>query len=85
VNDTSFPGIAELFNRPAWMTRGLCRWEDRTLFYPPAHGNQHTRTEAAKAICARCPVRRECLDHATATNEPYGIWGGQTPNERGAT
>lgn len=31
----------------------------------------------ARAVCARCPVRPECLAGATARAEPHGIWGGQ--------
>lgn len=36
----------------------------------------------AKRICAACPVREECLAHALACNERYGIWGGTTPFDR---
>jgi WhiB family redox-sensing transcriptional regulator len=36
----------------------------------------------AKAICAGCPVRRQCLDFATANDLGYGIWGGTTPEDR---
>lgn len=31
----------------------------------------------AKAICARCPVREECLEGALERREPAGVWGGQ--------
>ena len=31
----------------------------------------------AKAICAKCPVTAECLDHALRLQEPWGVWGGQ--------
>jgi WhiB family redox-sensing transcriptional regulator len=27
-------------------------------------------------------VVRECLDHALEVREPYGVWGGTTPEER---
>ncbi|MGH3321327.1 MAG: WhiB family transcriptional regulator [Streptosporangiaceae bacterium] len=37
---------------------------------------------AAKAICSRCPVRRECLVWALETGEPHGVWGGLTEQER---
>lgn len=33
--------------------------------------------EAAKAVCARCPLARECLEGALAREEPWGVWGGQ--------
>lgn len=38
--------------------------------------------EEARAICATCPVRDECLDWATTIGEPAGMWGGLTPDER---
>jgi WhiB family redox-sensing transcriptional regulator len=31
----------------------------------------------AKAICAKCPLRTECLDAALERLEPWGVWGGQ--------
>jgi WhiB family transcriptional regulator, redox-sensing transcriptional regulator len=33
--------------------------------------------EVAKSVCARCPLRDECLSGALARREPYGVWGGQ--------
>jgi WhiB family redox-sensing transcriptional regulator len=38
--------------------------------------------EAAKAICATCPVQPECLRYAIETRQEYGIWGGTTEDER---
>lgn len=32
--------------------------------------------ERAKALCAGCPIRRECLAAALARAEPCGVWGG---------
>src|SRR4029079_13440592 len=31
----------------------------------------------AKAICARCTLRAECLDGALERAEPWGVWGGE--------
>lgn len=31
----------------------------------------------AKAICAKCEVRAECLAGAIARHEPWGVWGGE--------
>lgn len=39
-------------------------------------------TRKAKARCALCPVRGECLEQALADNEPWGTWGGLTVTER---
>jgi WhiB family transcriptional regulator, redox-sensing transcriptional regulator len=36
----------------------------------------------AKAIYARCLVRRQCLDFAIRTRRLHGIWGGMTEVER---
>lgn len=38
--------------------------------------------DAAKAICAGCPVRFPYLAWAVATAQPCGIFGGQTEDER---
>lgn len=33
--------------------------------------------EQAKALCAGCPIRRECLESALEREEPWGVWGGE--------
>ena len=33
--------------------------------------------EQAKALCADCPIRRECLAAALEREEPWGVWGGE--------
>ena len=33
--------------------------------------------ERAKALCADCPIRRECLEAALDRGEPWGGWGGE--------
>ena len=33
--------------------------------------------ERAKALCAACPVRRQCLVAALERAEPWGVWGGE--------
>jgi len=67
-----------------------CRGEDTSLFYPVEglpFAAQEARYQRARAICARCPLARECLEHAMAeerTGGRYGIRGGLTPEERRA-
>jgi hypothetical protein len=29
-----------------------------------------------------CPVIDRCRDHALATNEPHGVWGGMSETDR---
>jgi WhiB family transcriptional regulator, redox-sensing transcriptional regulator len=41
------------------------------------------QAEKAKAVCADCPVRRDCLEWAIETDQPHGVWGGLDEVERG--
>jgi WhiB family redox-sensing transcriptional regulator len=36
----------------------------------------------AKAVCAVCPVRPECLEYAMQWNHLSGVWGGLSERER---
>jgi WhiB family redox-sensing transcriptional regulator len=68
-----------------WQYEGACRETDPSTFFSPdaERGPRRRRREAAaKALCAVCPVRQACLNHALAVREPYGVWGGLNINER---
>jgi WhiB family redox-sensing transcriptional regulator len=69
-----------------WQWRAACRGEDANLFFPPNHvedrDERQGRERQAKAICAACPVRMECLEYAVRIREPHGIWGGLNELER---
>ncbi len=69
-----------------WQWRAACRGQDTGLFFAPNHPEEkehkHVREARAKAICAGCPVRIECLEYAIRTQEPHGIWGGLNEVER---
>lgn len=65
-----------------WHWRGACVGVDSELFFPGGRF-QELEAEPAREICAGCPVRIECREHADSAPEPYGIWGGATPRERG--
>lgn len=41
----------------------------------------YANEKAAKAVCAGCPLKTECLIFALKTGQ-QGIWGGTTENER---
>lgn len=67
---------------PDWYAGALCKG-CHELFHPDGRADELREKEArAKAICAGCPVRRECLDYALAARERDGIWGGYTIDER---
>jgi WhiB family redox-sensing transcriptional regulator len=42
------------------------------------------RERKAKAICAPCPLRAECLEYALRHPTRYGIWGGLSSEELSA-
>ena len=71
-----------------WQYDAACRGEDSDLFFAPNYFERKEEKEAredkARAICARCPVREECLDYALRNREPHGIWGGLNEIERKA-
>jgi len=54
------------------------------FFHPDGERGPRRRARelAAKAVCASCPVIAQCRAHALAAQEPYGIWGGLTEDER---
>jgi WhiB family transcriptional regulator, redox-sensing transcriptional regulator len=64
--------FADLFHRPEWQTREGCRGMSLNLFFP----STGMSPAAAKAVCAGCEVRVECLDAALADEATGGIWGG---------
>lgn len=69
-----------------WQWRGACRGEDTGLFFAPNHFEEREEKRArearAKAICATCSVRVECLEYAIRIREQHGIWGGLNEIER---
>jgi WhiB family redox-sensing transcriptional regulator len=88
----SYPGyralMLALFGRcgppPAWRADAACRNADPELFADPE------RTEDAKAVCADCPVRAECLADQLAWEarsaarryHPTGVVGGLSAAQR---
>jgi hypothetical protein len=56
---------------------------DPELFFPAGESGLafDAQVAAAKAVCARCPVRQECLAEAIARIS-FGIAGGLTAEER---
>ncbi|MDJ0466383.1 WhiB family transcriptional regulator [Streptomyces sp. H27-C3] len=68
-----------------WHSEAVCRRDEAGLFFAPSKeptAARLAREEAAKRVCARCPVMVECREHALLQPEPYGVWGGLTAAER---
>jgi WhiB family redox-sensing transcriptional regulator len=74
--------LFEAIKVPAWTAAALCRAVERpdAMFFPERGGN----TRAAKALCATCPVKIQCLRQAIADEVEHGVWGGMTAAEIGA-
>ena len=66
-----------------WRLSAACRSADPELFFPVSSiGKSLEQTVEAKAVCAPCLVRRQCLDFALRTRQAHGVWGGMTEEER---
>ena len=50
-----------------------CLLVDPELFFAESPDD----VEAAKAMCADCPVRSACLTAALERREPWGVWGAE--------
>jgi WhiB family redox-sensing transcriptional regulator len=66
---------------PEVLRGAACGEQDLELFFPDP-GDLDTE-QAAKQVCASCPVREACLEMALATGDQHAILGGTTPEERG--
>lgn len=55
---------------------GLTERQRRTI--------RRKRREAVRAFCNGCRVQQECLNYALENDEPVGMWGGLTRQERDA-
>ena len=66
-----------------WWRSAACQEADPEMFFPvsPA-GRGRDEAARAKAFCAACQVRRQCLQFALATHQAHGVWGGTTDEER---
>jgi WhiB family redox-sensing transcriptional regulator len=68
-----------------WRLEAACRDLPGELFFPIGTlgvNRSGTESDAAKAVCATCPVTATCLTWALDTNERHGVWGGLDEDER---
>lgn len=62
----------------AWLDEGLCQQVGPAEFFP----EKGSSTKTARAICAECPVKRECLEYALEIGDHYGVYGGLGERQR---
>ena len=80
-----FNNLRPVYDEWAWQEESNCREVDSDLFFldPLARGkNKRDKENAAKKVCRGCPVIAQCLSHALAVPEYFGVWGGMTADER---
>lgn len=70
--------VPRVLIRAEWQQHGLCREMDPEFFFP----QRGEDSDAAKAVCAGCPVQSECRDYALDMGEKHGIWGGLSERQR---
>jgi WhiB family redox-sensing transcriptional regulator len=69
------------FAAPEWHAKAACKSLPYEMFFCEGRGHPAViLARKAKAICATCPVIKECA--AYGQNEQYGIWGGTTAKSR---
>ena len=71
-------GSGRPLTNSSWRDQAECRGIDPEIFYPLTDDDE----AEAKAICSVCAVRQACLEHALASREKEGIWGGANERER---
>lgn len=60
------------------MARGRCANVPPATFFP----SDGSGVEAARKICADCPVKQACLEYALVQRIDHGVWGGCSERER---
>jgi WhiB family redox-sensing transcriptional regulator len=68
-----------------WQEKSACRDLPTEMFFHPdgeRGPRRRNRENTAKAVCATCPVMMQCREQSIALQEPYGIWGGLSEDER---
>ena len=62
-----------------WIEHAACVGVDPNIFFPEQGVQDNSK---ARAICASCPVKRQCGDYAVDEYIVHGIWGGMSEKER---
>lgn len=58
-----------------WLKRAACAGLDPRAFFSSGH-HARAQVNAAKRVCAACPVQMACRAYAIETGEKFGVWGG---------
>lgn len=61
-----------------WMDRAACAGSHLGFWFP----TQGRNIEPARAVCATCFVRSDCLEYAVRWDIRFGVWGGLSERQR---
>ena len=73
------PSLLDLDVSMAWQLDAACAAQAGQVDFFPARGES---VRDAKAVCARCPVKSDCLEFALRLKVAHGVWGGLSERER---
>lgn len=73
--------LPEMPKLPEANCRGII---NPNIFFPENKQQEAKSLPIVRIICGGCNNRKECLDYANEHDIFHGIWGGLTPDERGA-
>jgi WhiB family transcriptional regulator, redox-sensing transcriptional regulator len=60
-----------------WLQQAACKGKTGSFF------SKHPNDLAfARELCASCPVRDECFEHAMSDLNLHGVWAGLTSEQR---
>ena len=67
----------------SWREQAACI-DHKDVMWPNGNApSSFAEVQAAKAVCAECPVTAECLaDALSLSPRPHGVWGGTTAKDR---
>lgn len=69
-------GAVPAHDEPMLLSAKRCADGNGTLTYL-FFSEEYVDIQRAKAICAKCTSRGECLTTALGNGEPWGVWGGE--------
>jgi WhiB family redox-sensing transcriptional regulator len=72
----SFLGTVRTLDQPMLLSAKRCADGNGTLTYL-FFSEEYIDIQRAKAICAKCTSRVDCLASALDNAEPWGVWGGE--------
>lgn len=61
-----------------WAAEAACAGAPSHLFYDEVF----IKSRAFADYCGVCPVLQQCGEQALRSRDPYGVWGGMTPEQR---